>query len=303
MKSMGKSIENSLSSFVRDVNHHLMGDFVSMPHDEMRRFSKMESLLQNKISRRFKIRPLDKNDFGYLIEHLHGQSDIAYEEYDYVLPLKKLKQETLVKRYDIIKPTRCLMEENQRYLKIEQEEQTTYVAYFTINSNVGDLEFPSDEIFYYQQQHFTFPIDKLTEQVKESKQDYYTKKFSTEAYIKLLLFAQLHEFESLEEMSDALLDEALLQTLGFESISPSKISRKNREISPYILSNLFLDLVWKIQRYHYKNGKHMPLKIIDSSTFPLNLNNHKWEKFRKTKAGVKLHLRLVFMDKDTVYPE
>src|SRR5699024_8068031 len=76
MKSMGKSIKNSLSSFVRDVNHHLMGDFVSMPHDEMRRFSKMESLLQNKISRRFKIRPLDKNDFGYLIEHLHGQSDI-----------------------------------------------------------------------------------------------------------------------------------------------------------------------------------------------------------------------------------
>ncbi len=159
MKSMGKSIKNSLSSFVRDVNHHLMGDFVSMPHDEMRRFSKMESLLQNKISRRFKIRPLDKNDFGYLIEHLHGQSDIAYEEYDYVLPLKKLKHETLVKRYDIIKPTRCLMEENQRYLTIEQEEQTTYVAYFTINSIVGDLEFPSDEIFYYQQQQFTFPID------------------------------------------------------------------------------------------------------------------------------------------------
>lgn len=159
MKSMGKSIKNLLSSFVRDVNHHLMGDFVSMPHDEMRRFSKMESLLQNKISRRFKIRPLDKNDFGYLIEHLHGQSDTAYEEYDYVLRLKKIKHETLVKRYDIIKPTRCLIEENQRYLKIEQEEQTTYVAYFTINSIVGDLEFPSDEIFYYQQQQFTFPID------------------------------------------------------------------------------------------------------------------------------------------------
>lgn len=159
MKSMGKNIKNSLSSFVRDVNHHLMGDFVSMPHDEIRRFSKMESLLQNKISRRFKIRPLDKNDFGYLIEHLHGQTGMAYDEYDYALPLKKLKKETLVKRYDLIKPTRCLIEENQRYLKIEQEEQTTYVAYFTINSIVGDLEFPSDEIFYYQQQQFDFPID------------------------------------------------------------------------------------------------------------------------------------------------
>ncbi|MEH7781442.1 ATP-binding protein [Bacillus safensis] len=159
MKSMGKNIKNSLSSFVRDVNHHLMGDFVSMSHEEIRRFSKMESLLQNKISRRFKVRPLDKNDFGYLIEHLHGQTGIAYDEYDYALPLKKLKKETLVKRYDLIKPTRCLIEENQRYLKIEQEEQTTYAAYFTINSIVGDLEFPSDEIFYYQQQQFDFPID------------------------------------------------------------------------------------------------------------------------------------------------
>ena len=158
MKSIGKTIGTSLSSFIRDVNHRLMGDFVSKPHAEVERFQKMESFLQNKITRRFKIRPLDKNDFGYLIEHIYGQSDIAYEDYDYPLPFEKLKTETLVKRYDIIKPTRCLIEENQRYLKIEREEQTTYAAYFTINSIVGELDFPSDEIFYYQQQQFSFPI-------------------------------------------------------------------------------------------------------------------------------------------------
>ncbi|MBE2939752.1 DUF4372 domain-containing protein, partial [Anoxybacillus flavithermus] len=146
-------------------------------------------------------------------------------------------------------------------------------------------------------------IQKLSEQVKELKQDYYTKKMTTEAYIKLLLVAQLLEFKSLEEMSDALVDEDLQKALGFESISASQLSRKNNQINPLILANLFLDLVWKIQRYHYKNGKNMPLKIIDSSTLPLNLTNYKWAKFRKTKAGVKLHLRLVFMDKDTVYPE
>src|SRR5699024_4591090 len=38
MKSMGKSVMASLSSFVRDVNHQLMGDFVSMPHSEVSRF-------------------------------------------------------------------------------------------------------------------------------------------------------------------------------------------------------------------------------------------------------------------------
>ena len=104
-------------------------------------------------------------------------------------------------------------------------------------------------------------------------------------------------------MSDSLIDDGLQKALGFESISKSQLSRKNNEVNPAILSRLFLDLVCQIKGVHFKNGKYMPLKIIDSSTLPLNLTNYKWAKFRKTKAGVKLHLRLVFMDKETVYPE
>ncbi|HFJ2331098.1 TPA: ATP-binding protein [Listeria monocytogenes] len=159
VKNIGKDVANTFSDFIHEVNHKLMGDFVSMSNDEIGRFSKMEKLLENKISRRFKIRRLDKDDFGYLIEHLHGQSGTAYEDYEYHLPKKEFKGKTLVKRYDLIKPTRCLIEENQRYLKIEQENSTTYATYFTINSIVGELDFPSSEIFYYQQQQFTFPID------------------------------------------------------------------------------------------------------------------------------------------------
>lgn len=143
----------------------------------------------------------------------------------------------------------------------------------------------------------------LLKQVKLSKQDYYTKKLTTEAYIKLMLLAHLQGFESLENMSDALIDDNLQKALGFESISKSQLSRKNNEVNPAILSNLFLELVYQIQGIHFKKGKCMPLKIIDSSTLPLNLTNHKWAKFRKTKAGVKLHLRLVYMDKDNVFPE
>ncbi len=111
MKSLTVEAKNALSDFVYDVNHKLMGDFVSMSNDEILRFQKMEKL------------------------------------------------ETLIKYYDLIKPTRCLVEEKQRYLKIQQEDETVYVAYFTINSIVGELDFPSSEIFYYQQQQFTFPID------------------------------------------------------------------------------------------------------------------------------------------------
>src|SRR5690625_4362829 len=118
-----------------------------------------------------------------------------------------------------------------------------------------------------------------------------------------MLFAQLHETESLHAISDALLDDDLQQALGFEAISASQLSRKNNEIDPSILANVFLDLVMKIKKFHAQRNVIMPLKIIDSTTLPLNLTNYKWAKFRKTKAGVKLHLRLVFMNKDTVYPD
>lgn len=122
-------------------------------------YQKMEKLLESKISRRFKVRRLDKDDFGYLLEHLYGKSGTAYEDYEFHLPKKKLKGETLVKRYDLIKPTRCLMEEYGRYLRISHDDCEAYTAYFTISDVVGELDFPSSEIFYYQQQQFTFPVD------------------------------------------------------------------------------------------------------------------------------------------------
>lgn len=158
LKAMKKSAAMTFTDFLYEVNHKLMGDFVSMSNDEISRFMKMEKLLESKISRRFQFRRLDKNDFGYLIEHIYGNTGVAYNDYSYDFPTKKLKRVTLVKRYDLIRPTRCMIEENQRYLKIEREDQTTYVAYFTINNIVGELDFPSSEIFYYQQQQFTFPV-------------------------------------------------------------------------------------------------------------------------------------------------
>ena len=144
---------------------------------------------------------------------------------------------------------------------------------------------------------------KLLKQVTNLSQDKYTKKLTTEAYIKLMLYAQIHETEGLQALSDALLNADFQKAVGLKSISASQLSRKNNEMDPAILAELFLDLVYQIRGYHNKNLRGLPLKIIDSSTLPLNLTHYKWAKFRKTKAGVKLHLRLVFMDKDTVYPD
>ena len=159
LKNIKKSAWLTFTEFLHEVNHTLMNDFVSMPNDEINRYMKMEKLLENKISRRFKVRRLEIHDFGYLMEHLYGRDGVAYEDYEYQLPKKNLQKETLIKYYDLIRPTRCVIEESQRYLRLEHEDRESYVSYFTVNAIVGELDFPSSEIFYFQQQQFTFPVD------------------------------------------------------------------------------------------------------------------------------------------------
>ena len=159
LKNIKKSVFLTFREFLNEVRHTLMNDFVSMSNDEINRYAKMEKLLENKISRRFKIRRLEAKDFAYLMEHLYGRDGIAYEDYEYPLPKRKLKRETLIKYYDLIRPTRCVVEESQRYLRLEHEDSESYISYFTVNAIVGELDFPSSEIFYFQQQQFTFPVD------------------------------------------------------------------------------------------------------------------------------------------------
>lgn len=159
VKDVGKQVKNVLSDAMNAISSSFMGDFVFMPNDEIRRYSRMEKLMENKLSRRFKVRRLNKNDFGYLLEHIYGRTGTAYEDFAFTLPLKKRKRDTLVKKYDLIKPARCLIEEKQRYLHMKSEDSESYVAYFTISDVVGELDFPSSEIFYYQEQQFDFAID------------------------------------------------------------------------------------------------------------------------------------------------
>ena len=139
LKNIKKSAWLTFKEFLHEVNHTLMNDFVSMPNDEINRYMKMEKLLENKISRRFKVRRLEIHDFGYLMEHLYGRDGIAYEDYEYQLPKKKLQKETLIKYYDLIRPTRCVIEESQRYLRLEHEDKESYVSYLIFKTVVNTI--------------------------------------------------------------------------------------------------------------------------------------------------------------------
>ncbi|EGO5016460.1 ATP-binding protein [Enterococcus faecalis] len=159
LKNVWSEVVAGFEDFIHSANKKLISDFTTMNTSEVDRFKKMEQLLENKLARRFKIRKIEPRDIGYILEHLHGKTGIPYEEYDYPLPRKKLKETTIIKRYDLLKPTRCLIEQKQRYLKIMNEDSESYVSYLTIQSIVSELDFPNSEIFYYQQQQFDFPID------------------------------------------------------------------------------------------------------------------------------------------------
>lgn len=158
-KRIWHDISLGLQDFLHEFNEKFAGDFMVMNNAEVERFAKVAQFLADKVGRRFQIRPLSKNDFGYLLEHLYGMTGQDYEEYDYHLPRQKTVTDTIIKKYDLIKPTRSLIEQKQRYLKITHGLDETFVTYMVLSDIVGELEFPGSEIFYFQQQQFNFPID------------------------------------------------------------------------------------------------------------------------------------------------
>ena len=146
----------------------------------------------------------------------------------------------------------------------------------------------------------------FADQVKSHCLDHYTKKLHMASFTKLLLYAQIHETESLRAVSDCVFSEELQEATNLESISFSQLGRRLRQVPTAFFQVIFLDLVAQIHEgtdFHTRRKTTTPLKIIDSSTLPLNLNKHRWAKFRPTKSGVKLHLRLVFMEKGHSYPD
>lgn len=143
----------------------------------------------------------------------------------------------------------------------------------------------------------------FTSAVTESRQDKYTKKLTTTAYLKLFLLAQLQGREGLRHIADDVLCEDLQQELGLTSISASQLSRKHKQVDPELLRHVFERLARLTMSRQGVTAHRHKIKIIDSTTVTLCLQKFKWAEFRKTKAGIKIHLRLAFIDEQEVLPE
>jgi hypothetical protein len=114
----------------------------------------------------------------------------------------------------------------------------------------------------------------------------------------------LEETESLTFLSKQVKDKKAYQLeLALDTISTSQLSRKLGSLSPKIFKKIFHHLVLKTQA-NLKQPAIIRdigrLYVIDSTTMSMSLSQYPWATFRKTKAGIRLHLRVIVTKELTI---
>jgi len=151
----------------------------------------------------------------------------------------------------------------------------------------------------YSQLFQPFFQAEITEQLEKLEVDKYVKKLTTIQLIQLIAYAQIQQQECLREISDNFHNPDFQTNIGLESISFSQISRRLKCLDPETVKLLFRNALRELTiRVGFDNANKElgRLHLIDSSTISLCLTQYPWAVFRKTKSGIKLHLRLKFWD-------
>ncbi|KJR47529.1 Mobile element protein [Desulfosporosinus sp. I2] len=123
------------------------------------------------------------------------------------------------------------------------------------------------------------------------------QKLKTSQLTLLISNAQLQEFKALRKISASVQCNDFSRTIGLESISHSQISRRLRTLPVRVSEMLFKNLLNKVAQkkgFGVIQQRLGNLFMIDASTISLCLSKYPWAVFRKTKAGIKMHLRLSF---------
>lgn len=148
--------------------------------------------------------------------------------------------------------------------------------------------------------------EKFNKIINVANIDKYVKKFTAYKFLQLMIVAQINEIKSLSHISHKLKNNEEIQTsFLLDGISASQLSRKQRILTPRMFEKIFRHLAGEI----LARTKNQPifrdigrLSVIDSSTMSMSLSQYPWATFRKTKAGVRLHLRVV-VTKDQTIPD
>lgn len=147
-------------------------------------------------------------------------------------------------------------------------------------------------------------LEKLSgkSQIAIQKFDAYTKKLTFNRALKLFLFAINDETNSLRHLEQQLIDPNLKKVIEMEEISYSQLSRAIQALDSSVLMEIFSQLLLLVHQ-QTEGQTNEKIYLIDSTTFSFSQHSYPWAKFRKTKSGVKLHLKLCFMEEGLLHPE
>ena len=135
--------------------------------------------------------------------------------------------------------------------------------------------------------------------------DKYVKKLTALKFITLIVYAQLEQLQSLREISSIFHSKGFSSAIKLDSISFSQLSRKLRSTMLDTVQSLFKDLVNQVgieSGFNPIRKELGRLHLVDSSIISLCFTRYSWASYRKTKGGIKIHLRLRLFDKG-VLPE
>jgi len=137
-----------------------------------------------------------------------------------------------------------------------------------------------------------YDFEKL---VKSYEAEKYNKGFKNWEQFTAMSYGQLSGMDNLRSIERGLsIQSNKLYHLGIKPIKRSTLSYANSKRSYEVYENLFYEVLKKTavanpkHKFRFKN----PLYSMDTTTIELCLGLHNWAKFRKTKGGIKLHLKL-----------
>lgn len=105
-----------------------------------------------------------------------------------------------------------------------------------------------------------------------------------------MLFCQLSARQSLRDLELGFNSKrAYLYHLGTKEIHRSTLADANQKRPVEIFQDTFFSLLQQVRDCLPGHDSAEMVRLIDSTTIDLNLNHFQWAKFRRTKAGIKLH--------------
>ena len=134
------------------------------------------------------------------------------------------------------------------------------------------------------------PRHQFQKVVDRHKGDHRVRTLSCWTQLTCLMFAQVTDRKSLRDLEENFNTKHNHHYhLGVESIKRSSLSDANNQRPSAIFMETFFYLLEKARGKLPKKDETEMVRLIDSTTIDLNLNQFEWASFRSTKGGIKLH--------------